>query len=290
MKIPFWCTVIYSHIYTHTQKMTQTATRAHIMWTSWEVSSLESDPWALLFHHCILSALLMRSSVQHLPLGRSLTIPTVRPRRWRVVKKQIVSNRQRVEKVLKLLMEPKLRPPALRTKHSTEDVQQTWHSIFKSVFNTSHRVLGYVVMHEGLKWFSLNKETCRTMTTRRRYTNETTLDQKVFLKTLLKCKFSQKAPCGISSSVVQLKCGLSGPDVVPGQFGPVKGAVYFCCCLRLSSRIFLWVGSRTPASSRSSSVMSLRRQKESDNVGNRWCLWNNSQGLCRSQQVKLNTF
>lgn len=35
---------------------------------------------------------------------------------------------------------------------------------------------------------------------------------------------------------------------------------YFCCCLRLSSRICLWAGSRTPASSRSSSVMSLEKE------------------------------
>lgn len=68
------------------------------------------------------------------------------------------------------------------------------------------------------------------------------------------------------SSSVQLRFGLLGPGVVPGRFRPVinQNTVYFCCCscccLRLSSRIRLWAGSSTPASSRSSSVMSLEKQ------------------------------
>lgn len=73
----------------------------------------------------------------------------------------------------------------------------------------------------------------------------------------------QKAQSGIDGtfqlSSVQLRFFLVSWDL----FGPVSNQFdtsYFCCsccCLRLSSRIRLWVGSSTPASSRSSSVMSL---------------------------------
>lgn len=85
------------------------------------------------------------------------------------------------------------------------------------------------------------------------------------------CNFSHKAQSGINwhtpAQFSQLRFGLWGPGVAPGWFGPVINqfhTVHFgccsCCCLRLSSRILLWVGSSTPASSRSSSVMSLEQQ------------------------------
>lgn len=93
-----------------------------------------------------------------------------------------------------------------------------------------------------------------------------------FWKVQKECNFSQKAQSGINwhapaqFSSVQLRFGLLGPGEASGRFGPVTDqfeTVYFCCCccccLRLSSRIRLCVGSSTPASSRSSSVMSLEK-------------------------------
>lgn len=64
----------------------------------------------------------------------------------------------------------------------------------------------------------------------------------------------------LSEGTVQLRMGPS-LQRVRNQFGPVY--LCSCCCLRLSSRIRLWAGSNTPASSRSSSVMSLRNSRSS---------------------------
>lgn len=133
--------------------------------------------------------------------------------------------------------------------------------------NIAFTARGSVVMLRGLKY--LNKATRITITTHIQYKWKRTLGQQMFLKLQMECNFLSEGTvwhqlAGSSSDRV----GSAESRPLGGRrFGRVKvqsAAAHFCCCcccLRLSSRICLWAGSRTPASSRSSSVMSLETEK-----------------------------